>query len=96
MTCRIKVIAPADGTVTQARALLDCAASTSLMTERLAQQLRFVRRRSNFTISGIAEIDVRPKGRVEFKVDGIGDSSKYLPLPRVTADLPMLPNFSSY
>ena len=34
MTCRVEVTAP-DSTVTQARALLDCAASTSLITERL-------------------------------------------------------------
>ena len=38
LTCRVNVIAP-DGSVTLARALLDCAASTSLITERLAQQL---------------------------------------------------------
>ena len=37
-TCRSNVMAP-DYSITQARALLDCAASTSLVTERLAQQL---------------------------------------------------------
>ena len=35
MTCRIEVTAP-DSSTTQARALLDCAASTSLITECLA------------------------------------------------------------
>ena len=42
MTCRVEVTAP-DSTVTQARALLDCAASTSLITERLANKLRLPR-----------------------------------------------------
>ena len=39
MTCRVKVIAP-DGSVTQARALLNSAASTSVITERLTRQLQ--------------------------------------------------------
>ena len=38
MTCRIEVTAP-NSSITQARALLDCAASTSLITERLANKL---------------------------------------------------------
>ena len=64
MTCRVKVIAP-DGSITQARALLDCAASTSLITERLAQRLRLPRLRSprqpsNFTIKGVAGYDIHP------------------------------------
>ena len=55
MTCRVEVMAP-DGSITQARALLDCAASTSLITERLAQQLHLPRRSSNFTINGVAAV----------------------------------------
>ena len=95
MTCRVKVIAP-DGSVTQARALLDCAASTSLITERLAQQLRLPRRRSNFTINGVAGIDVRPRGTVSFKVAGVRNGGRQIEvqasvLPKVTADLPTLP-----
>ena len=38
MTCRVKVIIP-DGSIMHARALLNCAASTSLITECLAPQL---------------------------------------------------------
>ena len=36
MTCRVEVMAP-DGSGTQARALLDCAASTSLIMECFAK-----------------------------------------------------------
>ena len=95
MTCRVKIISP-DGSVTQARALLDCAASTSLITERLAQQLRLPRRPSNFTINGVAGFNVRPKGTVEFKVAGTRSGGKEIDveasvLPRVTADLPTVP-----
>ena len=97
MTCRVKVIAP-DGSVTQARALLDSAASTSLTTERLAQQLRLKRRRCNFTINGVAGIDVQPKGTVRFKDAGVGEACRGRPidveasvLPQVTANLPTLP-----
>ena len=57
MTCRVKVMAP-DGSVTQARALLDCVASTLLITEHLAQQLRVPHYCSNSTINGVVGIDV--------------------------------------
>ena len=70
MTCRVKVRA-SDGSVTQARALLDCAASTSLVRERLAQRLHFPPRHSNFTINGVAGCSVRPNGTVSFKVAGV-------------------------
>ena len=94
MTCRVKVIS-SDGSVTQARALLDCAASTSLITERLAQQLRLPRRPSNFTINGVAGVNVRPKGTVKFKVAGARGGREIeveaSVLPKVTADLPTVP-----
>ena len=67
MTCQVKVMAP-DGSITHVRALLNCAASTSLITERLAQQLWLPCCCSNFTINGVAGIDVRPRGTVIFKV----------------------------
>ena len=82
--------------MTQARAILDCAASTSLLTERLAQQLHLSSRRCNFTIGRVAGIDVQPRGTVTFKVAGIRETCKGNPiekeasvLPQVTADLPM-------
>ena len=94
MTCCVKVIAP-DESMTQARALLDCAASTSLITEHLAQQLRLLRRPCKFTINGVAGTAVHPRGTVNFKVAGIKETCKGNPieveasvLPRVTADLP--------
>ena len=61
MTCRVEVMAP-EGSVTQARALLDCAASTSLVTERLAQQLRLLQLPGNFTINGVAGFNVAAQG----------------------------------
>ena len=70
MTCRVNFMAP-DGSVTPARALLDCVASTSLISECFAQQLRLPRCRNNFTINRVAGIDVRPKGTMSFKVAGI-------------------------
>ena len=95
MTCRVNVMA-SDGSVTQARALLDCAASTSLVTERLVQRLRLPRRHSNFTIDGVAGCNVRPRGTVSFKVAGIRGGGKQIEveasvLPKVTSDLPTIP-----
>ena len=91
MTFRVEVVAP-DGSITQARALLDCAASTSLMTERLAQQLHLLRRASNFTINGVAGFIVHLRGTVHFKVTRVRRGEKQIEveasvLPKVTADL---------
>ena len=61
MTYRVDVMAH-DGSVTQARALLDCAASTSLVMERLVKKLRLPWRRSNIKINGVAGYNVHPKG----------------------------------
>ena len=95
MTCNVKVITP-DGSVKQARALLDSAASTSLISERLANQLKLPRRHSNFQVSGVAGIAIHPKGTVRFKVAGVRDGGKQIEveasvLPKVTADLPTVP-----
>ena len=94
-TYRVEVMAP-DGSVTQARALLDCAASTSLITEHLAQQLRLPQRASNFTINGVANFSVCPRGTVNFKLTGVQRGGKQIEveasvLPKVTADLPTIP-----
>ena len=67
MTCWVKVTAP-NGSIRQARALLDCAASTSLIIECLAQQLRLPRRSSNFTVNGVTGIDAHLRGTISFKV----------------------------
>ena len=60
MTCRVEVTAP-DSTVTQAKALLDCAASTSLIMECLTNKLRLPRQRSNHHIKGVVGFNVRPR-----------------------------------
>ena len=57
MTCRVDVTAP-DGSVTQARVLLDCEALTSLIMERLANKLCLPRQRSNYNIKGIAGFNI--------------------------------------
>ena len=95
MTCRVNVMAP-DGSITQARALLDCAASTSLITEHLAQQRHLKQRSANFTINGVAGHSVRPKGVVNFQIAGVRSGGKKIEveasvLPKVTADLPTIP-----
>ena len=52
MTCQIAVMT-SDGHVTRARALLDCASSTSFVTERLAQRLQLPRQRQRIRVAGI-------------------------------------------
>ena len=56
MTCRVTVITP-DGTVTQARALLDSTASTLLISEKLAKRLRLPHHQSNYKIKEVASIN---------------------------------------
>ena len=70
MTYRVKVIVPY-GSIMQARAILDCAASTLLITKHLAQQLRLLHHHSNFTINEVAGIDVHSRGTIVFKVAGV-------------------------
>ena len=91
MTCRVEIM-PLDGSVMQARALLDYAASTSLIAERLTQKLHLPRLPKNFTINGVAVYNVRSRGTVSFKVAGIRDGGKQTEveasiLPKVNADL---------
>ena len=52
MTCKVQILG-LDGSVTQARALLDSASSTSFITERLAQRLGLKRKRVDVNITGI-------------------------------------------
>ena len=95
MTRQVKVMAP-DGSSTPTRAMFKCAASTLLITERLAQQLQSTHRRSNFTINGVAGIDVHPRETVSFKVAEVQSRQKQIEVeasvpPKVTADLPTAP-----
>ena len=52
MTCQIGVVT-SDGHVTKARALLDCASSTSFVTEHLARRLQLPRQRQRVQVAGI-------------------------------------------
>ena len=52
MTCQIAVMT-SDGHVTRARALLDCASSTSFVTERFARRLQLPRQRQRIRVAGI-------------------------------------------
>ena len=52
MMCQV-VVMTSTGRMTKARALLDCAASTSFVMERLAQCLRLPHQRQNIQVTGI-------------------------------------------
>ena len=96
MTGRINIMAP-DSSITQARALLDSAASISLITKCLAQQLRLPWHPTNFKINGVAGFSVHPRGIVTFNIAGVrsGGGMKIevegSVLPKVTAVLPTIP-----
>ena len=61
MTCRVKVIAP-NGTVTPARALLDSAASTSLISQGLARDNDY---RVAVATQGSTELQVLASAKME-------------------------------
>ena len=67
MTCRVEVMA-SDGSITQTRTLLDSAASTLLIKERLVKKLHLPQCRSNFKLNRVAGFNVCPRGTVSFKV----------------------------
>ena len=94
MTCRVRVIGP-DGNVTQARALLDSAASTSLITERLAQELKPPRRCNGLRLIVVAGVNIKPRGTVRFKVSGQSSGKQIdveaFVLHKVTTELPTMP-----
>lgn len=70
MTCRVEVTA-SDSSITHARVLLDCAASTSLNTEQLANKLRLPWQPSNQKIKGVAGFNVQNRGTIKFKGAGV-------------------------
>ena len=82
MTCWVEVMAP-DGSVMQARALLHCAASTSLIMERLINKLCLPWSCSSLKINRVAGFNARPRGIVSFKVAGVrsgGNRLRWKPL----------------
>ena len=97
MTCRAKLTGP-DGSIIQARVFLDPGAACSFITERLAQQLRFPRRKDNSLITGIARVNAtRTRGSVSFTVSNVRGTGKQIHvehafvLPKVTTDMPASP-----
>ena len=97
MTCQNQVISP-NGLVTQARALLDLASSTSFITERLAQHLQLPRRRRDMNVCGVGGMhtQLQSRGKVELSISGLGHGQKRMNLdsivlPKVTSDLPTYP-----
>ena len=103
MTCQVAIIT-SDGEMTKARALLDCASSTSFVTERLAQQLQLPRRRQRTQVAGIGgnEQTLSSCSVVDFAVANLrslkigklsGPSWKIeaVVLPKITSKLPLLP-----
>ena len=70
MTCPVEVMAP-EGSVMQAKTLLDCAGSTSFIIQCLAKKLCLPWCHSNFEINGVAGFNISPKGTVCIKVAGV-------------------------
>ena len=66
MTCKFQILGP-DGSVTQARALLDSASLMSFITERLAQRLCLKQKRVDVNITGIGGslFTLSPRGVVD-------------------------------
>ena len=93
MTCQVMIRGP-NGSLTQARALLDSGSEASFITERLAQQLRLSRRRSPMVACiGGTTSQVRPKGMVDIQVTDRSQAGRIhlveaLVLPRITSDIP--------
>ena len=97
MTCHVMVTAR-DGSSIEARAILDCASSSSFVSERLAQSLCLPRCTQNARISGIGGISHKSpvQSVTTFDISAVRSSSKKIGVtavivPRVTCDLPLLP-----
>ncbi len=97
MTCQVVINGP-DGSCMRARALLDCASSTSFVSERLAQALRLPRSSQSMKISGVAGLSHQsPLHSVTtFDVAAVSSPNEKLRvtavvLPHVTCNLPLQP-----
>ena len=94
MTCRVTVDAP-DGSVVEARALLDSASSASFVSERLAQSLSLPRSPQSTRISGVAGLTHKSPihSVTHFSFSAVSYTNKKFSttaiiVPRVTCDLP--------
>ena len=96
MTCRIRVEA-ADGTYTEARAILDSGSSSSFISERLARTLRLPRSYLSARISGVAGfMHTSTQPVATFSVCSLHSLGRRFTttaviVPRVTCDLPLHP-----
>ena len=63
MTCKMKVTAP-DGSSNIARALSDPGSSTSLVHQRIAQQLQLPRSKKNIMVEGVRGTTTPTRGSV--------------------------------
>ena len=85
-----------NGQITNARALLDSASSTSFITKRPAQHLRFPCVCRSLKISGIAGVDTHltSRGIVLFNITNLSHKTDQLPveavvLPKIKTELPV-------
>ena len=94
MTCRVLIKAP-DGSLTEARALLDNASCASFISERLAQSLSLHRKHVPVSVSGIGGLSKPPLQSVTtFEVQSLsGRKIEVIAVivPKVTCDLPTAP-----
>ena len=94
MTCRVHIEAP-DGSVVEARALLDSASSASFISDRLASSLSLPRSNRMVSISGIAGLSHHTQNHATalFTVRSATKSFEVaaIVVPRVTRDLPFHP-----
>ena len=97
ITCQVKIVG-ADGSTTQARALLDSASSTSFIRERLMQRLRLARHNHRVKISGIGVTPNQPSscGLPNFSIARPDYKGRIVPVEalipsKVTSNLSLCP-----
>ena len=85
-----------NGSITQARAILDSASSASFISDRLAQRLHLPRSSQSAGISGVAGLSYNSSAQsiTEFKVSSMHSPSRKLSVTAVvvssvTCDLPL-------
>ena len=94
MTCKLIVYAP-DGSITEARALLDNGSSASFVSERLAQVLRLPRHKQSMQLSGITGTPLAsPPHVTNFKISPVHCTGRKIHIaaivvPKVTRELPV-------
>ena len=99
MTCQVQIKAP-DGSLVNARALLDSASSVSFISERMTQGLCLPRSRHNIQVSGVAGLShqspLQSVATFNIHTSSKNISVSAIVVPRVTCDLPTQPvQFSS-